>query len=108
MTWVDRYAAVLFIGVPVALFFFVLWLVHVRPAGPAARQRAILAADARRYDAIAAALDELEARGVVFAGGNAPECELVLREARRWQGGAMVFVKGDHCTLVRGLPRRRR
>lgn len=55
-----------------------------------------------------AALDDMEARAVALVARPAPECDRVMTEARRFQRGAVVFVKGDHCHVVReGAPRRK-
>lgn len=54
-----------------------------------------------------AKLDEIEARAV--ATRTPPgECRNVLAEARRAQHGAIVFVKGDHCNIVRSFTKRPR
>lgn len=107
--WHVRYAFPLFVGGPLTLAFAALWLFQARPAAQAAERRWRATMRAREQAALSAALDDMEARALALAARPAPECDRVMVEARRFQKGAVVFVKGDHCQMVReGAPRKRR
>jgi hypothetical protein len=71
--------------------------------GPSARGRARSAEDRRAAAALVARLDALEAR-LVAARTLPGECADAWRGARARQRGALVFVRGDHCSVVRDLP----
>ncbi len=49
------------------------------------------------------AIDALEAR-VISATSMSSECDRALRQATRSQRGAIVFVKGPHCHVIRDRP----
>ncbi len=65
--------------------------------------RARIAESRRAVGALLADADRVEAR-LLLARTLPGECDDALREARSSQRGALLFVRGDHCWVVRELP----